>query len=73
MEKRRHWGHSPLSRRQTQAANGNSSTKASTQRKKFSVMGGTRSYTSRPTTALPAHSSGGRVNNKTVMGVMRVR
>jgi hypothetical protein len=42
--------------------------KATAQRKKFRVMGGTQALTKRPTTALPAHSSGGTVNSKAVVG-----
>jgi hypothetical protein len=42
--------------------------KAINQRKKFSVMGGTKSLTNRPTTALPAQSSGGTVSIKAVPG-----
>jgi hypothetical protein len=41
---------------------------ATSQRKKLSVIGGTRSWTMRPTTALPAHMSGGTVNNMAVTG-----
>src|SRR5690554_2182080 len=40
------------------------------QRKKFSVMGGIRSFTSRPTTALPAHNKGGTSSSKAVEGVI---
>jgi hypothetical protein len=42
--------------------------KAMLQRKKFSVMGGTKSLIKRPTTALPAHSKGGTVSIKAVPG-----
>lgn len=41
------------------------------QRKKFKVIGGTISCTMRPTMALPAHSKGGMVSNRTVEGVIR--
>jgi hypothetical protein len=42
--------------------------KATAQRKKLSVMGGTKVLTNRPTTALPAQSKGGTVNIKAVKG-----
>jgi len=42
--------------------------KAMLQRKKLSVMGGTKSLIKRPTTALPAHSKGGTVSIKAVPG-----
>ena len=42
---------------------------ASTQRRKFSVTGGISSCARRPTTALPAHSSGGIVSSSAVPGV----
>jgi hypothetical protein len=32
------------------------------------VIGGTKSVTKRPTTALPAHSKGGTVSSKAVIG-----
>jgi hypothetical protein len=52
----------------TQAAKGNKMNKATAQRKKLSVMGGTKWLTSRPTTTLPAHSKGGTVSSKAVRG-----
>jgi hypothetical protein len=52
----------------TQAAKGSKMNKATAQRKKLSVTGGTKSLTKRPMTALPAHSKGGTVNNKAVRG-----
>jgi hypothetical protein len=52
----------------TQAAKGSKMNKATAQRKKLSVMGGTKLLTSRPTTALPAHNKGGTVSSKAVMG-----
>ncbi len=42
--------------------------RATAQRKKFKVMGGTSVLTMRPTTALPAQSSGGTVSIKAVPG-----
>ena len=42
--------------------------KATAQRKKLSVMGGTKVLTMRPTTALPAQRSGGTVKSRAVMG-----
>src|SRR5690554_5087795 len=39
-------------------------------RKKLSVMGGIRSFTTRPTTALPAHNKGGTSSSKAVEGVI---
>jgi hypothetical protein len=42
--------------------------KATDQRKKLSVIGGTSRVTMRPTTALPAHSKGGTVSSKAVTG-----
>jgi hypothetical protein len=44
-------------------------TKASSQRKKFKVMGGTISATSRPKIELPAHNKGGNSNKPMVAGV----
>jgi hypothetical protein len=55
-------------RRSTQAAKGSKMNKATAQRKKLSVTGGTKSLTKRPMTALLAHSKGGTVNNKAVRG-----
>ena len=69
--KRRQCGYSPLPGRSTQPPSGSNSTNASSQRRKFSVSGGTRSTTNRPTTALPAHSKGGSVNRAAVAGVRR--
>ena len=69
--KRRQCAYSPLPGRSTQPPSGSNSTNASSQRRKFSVSGGTRSTTSRPTTALPAHSRGGKVNKAAVAGVRR--
>jgi hypothetical protein len=48
---------------------GSNSTKAKTQRKKFSVIGGISSCTKRPTMALPAHSRGGINKSAAVRGV----
>jgi hypothetical protein len=42
--------------------------KAIAQRRKLRVMGGTKSLTNRPTTALPAQSSGGTVSMSAVPG-----
>jgi uncharacterized protein (TIGR03792 family) len=57
-----------LARQFTGQASGKRNRKASNQRRKLSVLGGMDSLTSRPTTALPAHSSGGTVNSSAVMG-----
>jgi hypothetical protein len=48
---------------------GKSTTKANSQRKKLSVSGGMSSWTSRPTMALPAQSSGGTNKSAAVRGV----
>jgi hypothetical protein len=53
----------------TQAAKGSKMNKATAQRKKLSVTGGTKSLTKRPMTALPAHNRGGTVSSKAVKGV----
>ena len=65
------WGHSGLSRRSTQAASGSSSANPATQRSRLKVMGGISPTISRPTTALPAHSRGGRVSSRAVRAVRR--
>ena len=44
-------------------------TKASSQRKKFKVMGGTISATILPKIELPAHNKGGNSNKPMVAGV----
>jgi hypothetical protein len=44
-------------------------TKASSQRKKFKVMGGTISATTLPKIELPAHNKGGNSNKPMVAGV----
>jgi hypothetical protein len=62
MAKRRHEGHKGLLGWRSFQASGSKIKKAINQRKKFSVMGGTKSLTNRPTTALPAQSSGGTVS-----------
>jgi hypothetical protein len=45
--------------------------KARAQRRKFSVSGGTSGATMRPTTALPAHSTGATVSRAAVEKVRR--
>jgi len=44
--------------------------KATAQRKKLRVIGGTKLLTSRPTTALPAQSNGGTVSKRADKGVI---
>jgi hypothetical protein len=45
---------------------GNNKANANNHLKKFSVMGGTMSATTRPSTLLPAHTKGGSSNNPAV-------
>ena len=68
--KRRQLGHKALPRRNTGAAKGNSNTKAIAQRSRLRVIGDTIGAIMRPTTALPAHSKGGRVSKKAVLREM---
>jgi hypothetical protein len=68
MTKRRQEGHKELLGLRSFQANGNKMKKAINHLKKFSVRGGTKSLTKRPTTALPAHSNGGTVSIKAVPG-----
>src|SRR5690606_40942059 len=68
-EYRRQCVHRPLPRRNTEYPSGKRMMNAMTQRRKFSVMGGTWSLTARPTMALPAHSKGGKTSIRTVEGV----
>src|SRR3990167_9530383 len=65
------WAHRPLPGHSTQPASGNSRAPASTQRAKLKVMGGMAPCIMRPTTALPAHSSGGIRSRAMVDGVRR--
>src|SRR5450830_339892 len=67
--KRRQLGHSRLPRRKTGAASGSSSAPAMAQRSRLSVMGDTSGATTRPTTALPAHITGGRVSKAAALSV----
>ena len=69
--KRLRCGHSPLPGRSTQAASGSSNAPANTQRRKLKVMGGMAPCIKRPTTALPAHMSGGISSRAMVDGVRR--
>ena len=61
--------HSGLPLARMRCASGRMTAKAISQRMKLSNMGDTRSWTTRPTTALPAHISGAAVRKKMVEGV----
>ena len=69
--KRRQLGQSALLRRSTGAASGSSSTKAMHQRSRFSVIGEAMLAITRPSTALPAHMTGGTVSSNAAVRVTR--